>query len=252
MSATTAELAQAIIDALQPFAATEAPAKEKPKKGKKEEVVTEDDHKPMALAGKSKKKDEEPEEEVEAEEVTEYTEGELKKLKIKELRELAISLDYDEDEVKGASKAELIEAIITEQEEGEAEPAEDDEDEDGDEEGSEYADMSLAELKAEAKERGVDGRKMRNFDVDDVIAILEEMDEEEDEDEDGDEEDDEEIYTEDELNDLPLSDLKELAEEYELDIPKRTRRNTIVDMILEAQDEDLDEDEDEDDDEDDE
>lgn len=248
MSANTAELAQAIIDALQPFVTAEAPAKAKAK-AKKEEVVTEEDHRPMALAGKKA----EPEEEPEAEEVTEYSEGELKKLKIKELRELAISLDYDESEVKGASKAELIEAILAEQEEGDVEPADEDEEDEvegEEEEESGYAGMSLAELKAEAKERGVDGRKMRNYDVDDVIALLEELDAEDEDEEDAEDAEEDDIYTEDELNEFSLSELKELAEEYELEIPKRTRRNTIVDMILEAQDEWLEEEEEDEEDED--
>jgi len=53
-------------------------------------------------------------------------------------------------------------------------------------------------------------------------------------------------YTEDELDELSVKQLKTVAEELELDVPKKAKKQALVDLILEEIEDDEDEDEDDD------
>ena len=89
------------------------------------------------------------------EEFEDYTEEELDEMTLKDLREIA-----DEDfEIEGAKKMKkpaLVEAILDAQ--GDDEDEEDEEDED---EMPDFASMSLAELRAECKEEGIDTKGLK-------------------------------------------------------------------------------------------
>lgn len=107
----------------------------------------------------------------------------LGELDLDELKDLAKELDISSAEIKKAKKAKaLIELILEEADEddilealGEEADEEDEEDED-DEEEQDYSEMSLAELKAECKDRGLKVKK--GMDKEDLIEMLEEDDEE--------------------------------------------------------------------------
>lgn len=112
-------------------------------------------------------------------------EDKLSELDLDELKDLAKDLDISASDIKKAKKAEaLINLIIDSADEddilealGENSDEEDEEDEDDDDDESpDYSEMSLAELKAECKDRGLKIKK--GMDKDDLIEMLEEDDEE--------------------------------------------------------------------------
>ena len=111
-------------------------------------------------------------------------EDKLSELDFDELKDLAKDLDISASDIKKAKKAEaLINLIIDSADEddilealGEDSDEEDEDDEDDDDESPDYSEMSLAELKAECKDRGLKIKK--GMDKDDLIEMLEEDDEE--------------------------------------------------------------------------
>ena len=108
-------------------------------------------------------------------------EDKLSKLDLDELKDLAKDLDISASDIKKAKKAEaLINLIIDSADEDDILEAlgedSDEEDEDDDDESPDYSEMSLAELKAECKDRGLKIKK--GMDKDDLIEMLEEDDEE--------------------------------------------------------------------------
>lgn len=109
--------------------------------------------------------DDEEIEEEEIEEELDDEEEDLEDLRISELRTIARELGVFE---RGMKRDELIDAIE------EAEEF-DDEEEFDEEELIDYEDMTLKELKSEARERGI--RVTRKMDEDDIIDLLEEDDE---------------------------------------------------------------------------
>lgn len=131
-----------------------------------------------------------PEESTEADEEDEDSddvnlEEKLEELDLDELKELAKELDISAASIKKAKKAKaLIELILEEADEddilealGEEAEEEDEEDEDDEEDqDQDYSEMSLAELKAECKDRGLKVKK--GMDKEDLIELLEEDDEE--------------------------------------------------------------------------
>jgi SAP domain len=125
-----------------------------------------------------------------------------------------------------------------------AEPDEDLDDDDDDE--SDYDEMSLAELKAELKERDLSTKGKKPA----LVARLVEDDEAEEEDED---EDDSEEYSWDDISELSKSELKDLIDEEELEIPvkKKTDVDDLRLKVAEALEIEVPEDEEDDDDEDD-
>lgn len=116
-----------------------------------------------------------------SEEEDESVEDKLGELDFDELKNLAKDLDISPSDIKKAKKAEaLIDLIMDSADEDDILEAlgEDSDEEDGDdeEEDQDYSEMSLSELKAECKDRGLKIKK--GMDKEDLIEMLEEDDEE--------------------------------------------------------------------------
>ena len=114
-------------------------------------------------------------------EEVESVEDKLSELDLDELKDLAKNLDISAPDIKKAKKAkDLIDLIIDSVDEEDILEAlgedSDEEDEDDEEEDQDYSEMSLSELKAECKDRGL--RVKKGMDKDDLIEMLEEDDEE--------------------------------------------------------------------------
>ena len=125
--------------------------------------------------------DDEEDEEDEEDDDEDGLEDRLSELDLDELKDLAKDLDISASDIKKAKKAEaLINLIMDSADEDDILEAlgedSDEEDEDNDEESPDYSEMSLAELKAECKDRGLKIKK--GMDKDDLIEMLEEDDEE--------------------------------------------------------------------------
>ena len=124
---------------------------------------------------------EETQDEEDGDEEEESVEDKLSELDFDELKDLAKDLDISASDIKKAKKAKaLIDLIMDSADEddilealGEDSDEEDEEDEDEDQD---YSEMSLSELKAECKDRGLKVKK--GMDKDDLIEMLEEDDEE--------------------------------------------------------------------------
>lgn len=100
-----------------------------------------------------------------------------------ELKDLALELEIPKKKVLAAKKVQsLIDLILEEAEEDDIlslldeSSEEDDGDEEDDDDSIDYSEMSLSELKAECKDRGLKVKK--GMDKDDLIEMLEEDDEE--------------------------------------------------------------------------
>lgn len=108
-------------------------------------------------------------------------ESTLMEMDLDDLKDLAKELDISASSIKKAKKVKaLVELIMSEADEddilealGDEDNEEDDEDEEDEE--KDYSEMSLAELKAECKDRGLKVKK--GMDKDDLIEMLEEDDE---------------------------------------------------------------------------
>lgn len=227
--------------------ATEDEAPAKPAKGKKGKPAPEpedDDDEDEEEDDESDEDDDEDEEEDE-DEGRDAREAELKKMTVKALQKIAISHDFDESEVKGASKGDLIDAILDE-EFSDDEDADEDEDEDDESEDESYnrddlEGMTLAALKRLAKDEfDLSASDIKGLDKDGIIDLIlgeddeDESDEDEDEDED-DEDDESEGYTEDELEELSLADLKNIAKEWGLKVKAGSKAPAYIEAILAAQ-----------------
>ena len=124
---------------------------------------------------------EDTQDENEEDEEGESVEDKLSELDFDELKDLAKDLDISASDIKKAKKAKaLIDLIMDSADEddilealGEDSDEEDEDDEEGDQD---YSEMSLSELKAECKDRGL--RVKKGMDKDDLIEMLEEDDEE--------------------------------------------------------------------------
>ena len=124
-----------------------------------------------------------PEESQEEDSDDESVEDKLSELDLDELKDLAKDLDISSSDIKKAKKAKaLIDLIMDSADEddilealGEDSEEEEEEDDDDDED-QDYSEMSLSELKAECKNRGLKVKK--GMDKEDLIEILEEDDEE--------------------------------------------------------------------------
>lgn len=203
----------------------------------------------------------------------------LEGLGIRALRKEAKEAGFDPDDIKDATKDDLVEALVEhfasdeeevededdadetdDSEDEDTEPGEDEEDEDesgdeGDEEDGEgytesaLNDMSLAEVKALLKENEWTAADLKGKTKEDLIAEygeyigFAEEDEGGDEDEADEEEDD--ALDEDALRAMSLKDLKALAKEYDVKVPRGADKDGIVDAILEQAGEEDDEDGDE-------
>lgn len=120
------------------------------------------------------------EEDEQDEEGSEDLEERLLDMDKDELKNLALELDIPKKKVLAAKKVQSLVDLILEESNGEdileALGDESDEEEDEEEEESDYSEMSLAELKAECKDRGLKVKK--GMDKEDLIELLEEDDEE--------------------------------------------------------------------------
>lgn len=188
-----------------------------------------------------------------------YSRDELEEMDVKSLRDLAKR--HGLDTIK---KAEIIDALASDEDEDEEdeiedEEIEDDEDEEDDEEADEeeeeeededytrddLAEMSLAELRTLAKESGYTAADYKGMDQDALIdMLLGEEDEEEDEEDEEDEEEaedveegEEEELTEDDLNAMSLADLKEVAGDIGVEVPRNVKKPALVALILESAEE---------------
>lgn len=109
-------------------------------------------------------------------------EDKLSELDLDELKDLAKDLDISASDIKKAKKAEaLINLIMDSADEDDilealGEDSDEEDEDDDDDESQDYSEMSLAELKAECKDRGLKIKK--GMDKDDLIEMLEEDDEE--------------------------------------------------------------------------
>lgn len=121
-----------------------------------------------------------PEESQEEDSNDESVEDKLSELDLDELKDLAKDLDISSSDIKKAKKAKaLIDLIMDSADEDdilEALGEDSEEEEDDDDEDQDYSEMSLSELKAECKDRGLKVKK--GMDKEDLIEILEEDDEE--------------------------------------------------------------------------
>lgn len=146
--------------------------------------------------------------------------------------------DADEDEddevyANGGSGAAVLEADVDEDEDT------DDSDDDGEYmTRDDYMEMSLAELKAIAKDDvGFTVAELRGKDKDAIIDMLLEATEEElsgDDDADSDDDADEEELTEDDLRAMSLAEVKNVAREIGVRVKAGTSKDDIVDLILDA------------------
>lgn len=121
-----------------------------------------------------------PEESQEEDSDDESVEDKLSELDLDELKDLAKDLDISSSDIKKAKKAKaLIDLIMDSADEDdilEALGEDSEEEEDDDDEDQDYSEMSLSELKAECKDRGLKVKK--GMDKEDLIEMLEEDDEE--------------------------------------------------------------------------
>lgn len=122
-----------------------------------------------------------PEESQEGDSDDESVEDKLSELDLDELKDLAKDLDISPSDIKKVKKAKaMIDLILDSADEDDilealGEDSEEEEDDDEDED-QDYSEMSLSELKAECKDRGLKIKK--GMDKEDLIEILEEDDEE--------------------------------------------------------------------------
>lgn len=125
---------------------------------------------------------EETQDEEDGDEEEESVEDKLSELDFDELKDLAKDLDISASDIKKAKKAKaLIDLIMDSADEDDilealGEDSDEEDEEDEDEDGEDYSEMSLSELKAECKDRGLKVKK--GMDKDDLIEMLEEDDEE--------------------------------------------------------------------------
>lgn len=169
-------------------------------------------------------------------------------LDVDELIDLECSVEVAHETYEGKKRAKIVEFIGSEDEDSDDEEEdeededdededdsddeddedEDDEEEDEDEEEEDYESMTLKELKALAKERGISvGKKDKK---DDIIAKLEEEDEEDDEDEE--EEDDTPDYEE-----MSLKELKALCKERGIKVSKKDDKDSLIEKLEEDDEE---------------
>lgn len=160
-------------------------------------------------------------------------------LELEELVDLECIVEIEHETFEGKKKARAIDFDTVGDSDDEDEDDEDedeeeddeDEDEDDNEEDEEvdYEELSLKELKALAKERGI--KIPKKADEDDIIELLEEYDEEEDG------EDDEEEEDEIDYEELSLKELKALAKERGIKVKKGMDEEDIIELLEEDDEE---------------
>lgn len=137
--------------------------------------------------------------------------------------------DTDEDEEEDEDTDDEDDEDDEDEDDDEEEDDEDDEDEDEEDE-VDYDSLSLKELKALAKEKGIKVDKKAK--KDDIIALLQEEDDDDDEDDEEDEEDDTPDY-----ESMNLKELKALCKERGIKVTKKDNKESLIEK-LEEDDED--------------
>lgn len=208
----------------------------------------------------TKKADPEPEEADDDDtdaDADEDVEAELRKMSVAALRKRAVALGFEPDDVKGAKKEDLIEAILEDINEGgdddgdsdsddaddaddDADSDDDDSDSDEDERREELEGMSIAALRKLAREEPVSAKpaEVRTMDKEALIDLIldSEADDDSDSDMDGEpDEDGEDGYTKDELDAMDKDELLEVFEEWGLDLPAKKVKPALIKAILAAQ-----------------
>jgi len=118
------------------------------------------------------------------------------------------------------------------EDEDDIEEDDDDIEEDEDERAAELAEMSLADLRKEAKELQLETKGLKKDAL--VAAIIEAEDEEEEDDEDDDEDDDDDAERREELNEMTLADLKTEAKRLKIKTVGK-KKPDLIEAILEAE-----------------
>lgn len=187
-----------------------------------------------------------------AEPVRELDEEKTRALSIAELRALASELGLEEQKLKSGILAELEEKGFFDGEDADDEDEEEDveeddtdeddedeEDEDDEEDDlpsrDELEEMDIKELRALAKTEGHKLADYKGLDQEGLITLILGEDEEDDED------DEEEEVDEDQLRAMPLDELKALAKEMGVRVPRNVKQPALVELILDAAEEDEDE-----------
>jgi hypothetical protein len=160
---------------------------------------------------------------------------------------LNTALSYGADPVEAVEPDEEEEEDYGDDDDVEEEDEdEEDEDEEDEEEGEGYtrADLeewTLRDLRAAAREAGYDREDVKGLDRDSLIDLLAiDGDEEEDEDveeEDVEEDEDDEEYEEldeDDLAAMSVKELRDIAKEYEVKVPRGATKTDIIDLLMEA------------------
>lgn len=183
--------------------------------------------------------EDEDEDEDEAEDTDELTTVEevidvyeLNSLSADEINEYLESVELSTKGTKGAKVKRLAQAVL----DGDLSfDTEDEDDEEGEETTPEdLEEMSLSELKDFAEEHGVEIPKTVKTKAK-LVALLEEelfSEDDDEDDEDEDEDDEGQEVTADDLDDMSLSELKALADEYEVELPKTAKTKAKVATIL--------------------
>jgi hypothetical protein len=181
------------------------------------------------------------------------------------LKKEAVEAGYDAADLKGLTKEDIVDALLSDEEEGDEDDddesdeddesdddddADEDDDSDDEDEAEDYTredleDMTLKELRDVAKEGGATAADVKGLDQDELIDLILGDSEDEDDDEDGDDEDgdeddsddDEEELTEDDLNDMSEAELKKLAADMGVKIRKNATKKSIIAALLDAADE---------------
>lgn len=148
--------------------------------------------------------------------------------------------DDDDEPTQAPAKKKPVAKKPAPVEDDDDEDEEDDEDDDDDDEVEDYTEddlksKSLGDLKEIAEDEfeiDINGLKKAQL----IEAILEAQEEEEDDDDQSDEDDDDEDegYTEDELNDMELDELKKIAKEEGITVTPRMRKATLVKAIFDV------------------
>lgn len=204
----------------------------------------------------------EPETDDDDDATDEDVEAELKKMSVPDLRKRAIAQGFEPDDVKGAKKADLIEAILEDLNGGDddedsdddaddADDADDTDDDDSDDDADDSDDdeddrrdelegMSIAALRKLARSEPVSAKpaEVRTMDKEALIDLIldSEADDDSDSDMDGEpEDDDEDGYTRDELKAMSKEELLEIYAEWEIEPPAKKVVPALIKGILEAQ-----------------
>ena len=179
-----------------------------------------------------------------------------------QLEDVPVNSDDDEDEEDDKPVKKSV-AKAAPKAKAPVDEDEDEDDEDSDEESLSRDDLeekSLAELKILARAKGVAtkgldtdalidallGEAEDDDEDDEVLATgsASDEDEESDEDSEEDEEYEEVEVTEDDLRNMSMKEIKDIAAEYELKVKAGASKDDIIDMILDVASEDEEEDED--------